>query len=55
MTRLQLKIRSIEGEYGHLVAYVIPTVTPKAAAVRSYDIAALSLHQRVSIPFDESR
>uniref|UniRef100_A0A8C4X5D7 Bardet-Biedl syndrome 7 protein homolog n=1 Tax=Erpetoichthys calabaricus TaxID=27687 RepID=A0A8C4X5D7_ERPCA len=45
-TRLELKIRSIEGQYGTLQAYVTPRLQPKTCQVRQYQIKPLSLHQR---------
>uniref|UniRef100_A0A8D2D682 Bardet-Biedl syndrome 7 protein homolog n=1 Tax=Sciurus vulgaris TaxID=55149 RepID=A0A8D2D682_SCIVU len=45
-TRLELKIRSIEGQYGTLQAYVTPRIQPKTCQVRQYHIRPLSLHQR---------
>ncbi|XP_048189524.1 Bardet-Biedl syndrome 7 protein isoform X2 [Perognathus longimembris pacificus] len=45
-TRLELKVRSIEGQYGTLQAYVTPRIQPKTCQVRQYHIRPLSLHQR---------
>ncbi|KAF6092451.1 Bardet-Biedl syndrome 7 [Phyllostomus discolor] len=45
-TRLELKVRSIEGQYGTLQAYVTPRIQPKTCQVRQYLIKPLSLHQR---------
>ncbi|TNM98925.1 hypothetical protein fugu_013489 [Takifugu bimaculatus] len=45
-TRLELKVRSIEGQYGTLQAYVTPRLQPKTCQVRRYQIKPLSLHQR---------
>ncbi|XP_066089945.1 Bardet-Biedl syndrome 7 protein isoform X1 [Saccopteryx bilineata] len=45
-TRLELKIRSIEGQHGTLQAYVTPRIQPKTCQVRQYLIKPLSLHQR---------
>ncbi|XP_066505486.1 Bardet-Biedl syndrome 7 protein isoform X2 [Hoplias malabaricus] len=45
-TRLELKVRSIEGQYGTLQAYVTPRLLPKTCQVRQYQIKPLSLHQR---------
>jgi hypothetical protein len=53
-TRLQLKIRSIEGQYGNLQAYVTPRLQPKTCQVVRYRIRPLSLHQRTH-SFDENR
>ncbi|XP_066575921.1 BBSome complex member BBS7 [Amia ocellicauda] len=45
-TRLELKVRSIEGQYGILQAYITPRLQPKTCQVRQYQIKPLSLHQR---------
>ncbi|XP_060707336.1 Bardet-Biedl syndrome 7 protein isoform X2 [Hemiscyllium ocellatum] len=45
-TRLELKIRSIEGQHGTLQAYITPRLQPKTCQVRQYQIKPLSLHQR---------
>uniref|UniRef100_A0A6Q2YKU6 Bardet-Biedl syndrome 7 protein homolog n=2 Tax=Esox lucius TaxID=8010 RepID=A0A6Q2YKU6_ESOLU len=45
-TRLELKVRSIEGQYGTLQAYITPRLQPKTCQVRQYLIKPLSLHQR---------
>lgn len=42
----QLQVRSIEGQYGTLQAYVTPRLQPKTCQVRQYQIKPLSLHQR---------
>eukprot|EP00112_Aurelia_sp_Birch-Aquarium-sp1_P006695 Seg1733.6 transcript_id=Seg1733.6/GoldUCD/mRNA.D3Y31 product="Bardet-Biedl syndrome 7 protein" protein_id=Seg1733.6/GoldUCD/D3Y31 len=53
-TRLELKIRTIEGQYGTIQAYVTPRIQPKTCQVSQYQIKPLSLHQRTHI-FDEER
>lgn len=53
-TRLELKIRSIEGQYGTIQAYITPRVQPKTCKVQQYQIKPLSLHQRTHV-FDENR
>ncbi|XP_060601022.1 Bardet-Biedl syndrome 7 protein homolog isoform X2 [Ruditapes philippinarum] len=53
-TRLELKIRSIEGQYGTIQAYVTPRVQPKTCKVKQYQIKPLSLHQRTHV-FDDNR
>ncbi|XP_053487736.1 Bardet-Biedl syndrome 7 protein isoform X1 [Ictalurus furcatus] len=53
-TRLELKVRSIEGQYGTLQAYVTPRLQPKTCQVRQYQIKPLSLHQRTHA-IDHSR
>ncbi|XP_006819865.1 BBSome complex member BBS7-like, partial [Saccoglossus kowalevskii] len=52
-TRLELKVRSIEGQYGTLQAYVTPRVQPKTCQVRQYQIKPLSLHQRTHVVDDK--
>ncbi|XP_045146150.1 Bardet-Biedl syndrome 7 protein [Echinops telfairi] len=55
-TRLELKIRSIEGQYGTLQAYVTPRIQPKTCQVCQYQIKPLSLHQRThSIDHDSKQ
>ncbi|VDK17464.1 unnamed protein product, partial [Anisakis simplex] len=53
-TRTEMRIRSIEGQYGTLQAYICPKIHPKMCQVRSYSIKPLSLHQRIH-EFDASR
>ncbi len=53
-TRLEIKIRTIEGQYGMLQAYVTPRLQPKCCQVQRYQIKPLSLHMRTH-KFDESR
>ncbi|KAK6626098.1 hypothetical protein RUM43_006402 [Polyplax serrata] len=53
-TRLDLKIRTIEGQYGTLQTYVTPNIQPKCCQLRSYKIKPLSLHTRIHI-FDPKR
>nr|XP_039265008.1 Bardet-Biedl syndrome 7 protein homolog isoform X1 [Styela clava] len=45
-TRLELKVRSIEGQYGLLRMYITPQLQPKTCIVREFVIKPLSLHQR---------
>eukprot|EP00050_Salpingoeca_kvevrii_P000694 m.154063 g.154063 ORF g.154063 m.154063 type:complete len:700 (-) comp10185_c0_seq1:1038-3137(-) len=52
VTRLQFKIRSVEGHSGTLQVYIIPQVQPKTCQIRRYHFKALSLHQRTNEPFD---
>lgn len=49
-----MRVRSIEGQYGTLQAYISPRIHPKICQVRQYQIKPLSLHQR-SHTFDENR
>ncbi|XP_064405547.1 Bardet-Biedl syndrome 7 protein homolog [Halichondria panicea] len=52
--RLEVKVRSIEGQYGTLHAYIVPLMEPKSCRVRQYQIKPLSLHQRTH-SFDSTR
>ncbi|KAJ8944863.1 hypothetical protein NQ314_009353, partial [Rhamnusium bicolor] len=52
--RLELKIRTIEGQKGILQAYVTPMVQPKCSRLIQYEIKALSLHYRIH-QFDSNR
>lgn len=45
-TRLDVKIRTIEGQYGTLQVYVTPRLQPKCCQVCQYQIKPLSVHQR---------
>ena len=53
-TRLEVKIRSIEGQYGTLQAYITPRLQPKTCQLRRYQIKPMSLHQRAHT-FDQDR
>lgn len=53
-TRLELKIRSIEGQHGTLQVYITPRLQPKTCQLKRYPIKPLSLHQRTHT-FDEQR
>ncbi|XP_019862996.1 PREDICTED: Bardet-Biedl syndrome 7 protein homolog [Amphimedon queenslandica] len=52
-SRLEVKVRSIEGQYGTLNVYVTPKLEPCSARLLSYPIKPLSLHQRTH-SFDSS-
>lgn len=52
--RIELKIRTIEGQKALLQAYVTPMVQPKCSRVAHYEIKALSLHYRIH-QFDNNR
>ncbi|XP_040570762.1 BBSome complex member BBS7 [Lepeophtheirus salmonis] len=45
-TRLEIKIRTIEGQYGTLRAYITPRLQPKCCQVQEYKVKPLSLHMR---------
>ncbi|XP_054708555.1 Bardet-Biedl syndrome 7 protein homolog [Uloborus diversus] len=53
-TRLEVKIRSIEGQYGSLQAYITPRLQPKCCQIRKYLIKPLSLHCRTHT-FNENK
>lgn len=45
-TRLEMRIRPVEGQHGTLSVYIISRITPKSCQTRSYAIQPLSLHKR---------
>eukprot|EP01064_Diplonema_japonicum_P002256 TRINITY_DN1143_c4_g1_i1.p1 TRINITY_DN1143_c4_g1~~TRINITY_DN1143_c4_g1_i1.p1 ORF type:complete len:749 (+),score=130.98 TRINITY_DN1143_c4_g1_i1:49-2247(+) len=47
-SRIEMKVRTVEGQHGTLSAYVIPFLTPKTCQLVQYDIKPLSLHQRLN-------
>ena len=49
-TRLELRIRTSEGQQGTLLAYITPILQPKCCQVRHYQIKPLSLHTRIHEP-----
>ncbi|XP_076069179.1 BBSome complex member BBS7-like isoform X2 [Oratosquilla oratoria] len=53
-TRLEVRIRTIEGQYGTLQAYITPRLQPKCCQVCQYRIKPLSLHTRIH-NFDANR
>jgi Bardet-Biedl syndrome 7 protein len=53
-TRLELRLRTIEGQHGTLRTYVTPLIQPKCCQVRQYMIKPLSLHMRCH-SFDPQR
>lgn len=53
-SRVDLKIRTIEGQHGTLQAFITPVLQPKCSQLREYPIKPLSLHIR-SHKFDEGR
>ncbi|KAL3081289.1 hypothetical protein niasHT_039766 [Heterodera trifolii] len=54
ITRMEMRIRSIEGQFGTLRLYIVPRLNPLTCKMRSYPIKPLALHERVH-QFDESR
>jgi len=46
-TRLTIRLRTIEGRYGNLNAYIVPKGKPKTAQAATYQIRPLSLHRRL--------
>lgn len=45
-TRLEIRLRPVEGQHGLLSVHVISRITPKSCLTRSYEIRPLSLHKR---------
>ncbi|GAB0099000.1 Bardet-Biedl syndrome 7 protein homolog [Sergentomyia squamirostris] len=52
--RVDLKIRTIEGQHGTLQAFITPQLQPKCSQLREYAIKPLSLHVRIHT-FDQNR
>ncbi len=48
-------MRTFEGQGGSVSVYVVPSIEPKFSLVRKYMIRPLSLHERISSPFDTAR
>lgn len=48
-TRLEIKIRTLEGQYGPLNAFVVSRVSPKTCQKTVFTIRPLSLHERVDV------
>jgi Bardet-Biedl syndrome 7 protein len=46
--RIEIKIRTVEGQHGNLKVYVIPKLTPKTCQMAEIHIKPLSLHAKVS-------
>eukprot|EP01006_Ploeotia_vitrea_P029031 TRINITY_DN61642_c1_g4_i1.p1 TRINITY_DN61642_c1_g4~~TRINITY_DN61642_c1_g4_i1.p1 ORF type:complete len:727 (-),score=80.93 TRINITY_DN61642_c1_g4_i1:42-2222(-) len=46
--RLDIKVRTVEGQCGTLQAFIVPALAPKTAQATTYAIKPLSLHQRVT-------
>lgn len=45
--RVDLRLRTVEGHQGTLIAYVTPSLPPKVSQVRRYTLRPLSMHMRV--------
>lgn len=45
--RVDLRLRTVEGHQGTLLAYVTPSLPPKVSQVRRYPLRPLSMHMRV--------
>uniref|UniRef100_A0A914LYV1 Bardet-Biedl syndrome 7 protein n=1 Tax=Meloidogyne incognita TaxID=6306 RepID=A0A914LYV1_MELIC len=54
ITRMEMRIRSIEGQFGTLRLYIVPRLVPLTCKVCSYPIKPLALHERIHY-FDEHR
>ncbi|XP_077557908.1 BBSome complex member BBS7-like isoform X1 [Haemaphysalis longicornis] len=54
-SRLEVKIRTIEGQQGVLRAYVTPHLQPKCCRLREFQIRPLSLHRRTHTLSEEDR
>ncbi|CAI9732051.1 Bardet-Biedl syndrome 7 protein homolog isoform X1 [Octopus vulgaris] len=53
-TRIDLKVRTIEGQHGTLQAYITPRTQPKTCQIKQFQIKPLSLHTRTH-SFDSAR
>ncbi|XP_014782164.1 Bardet-Biedl syndrome 7 protein homolog isoform X1 [Octopus bimaculoides] len=53
-TRIDLKVRTIEGQHGTLQAYITPRTQPKTCQIKQFQIKPLSLHTRIH-SFDSAR
>lgn len=53
-TRIEVRLRTIEGQHGTVRAYVTPRIQPKCCQVRSFKVKSLSLHVRTHA-FDPNR
>ncbi|OTF75367.1 hypothetical protein BLA29_006134 [Euroglyphus maynei] len=45
-SRLEIRLRPVEGQHGTISVYIISRITPKSCQTRSYQIQPLSLHKR---------
>lgn len=45
-SRLEIRLRPVEGQHGIITIYVISRITPKSCQTKSYNIQPLSLHKR---------
>lgn len=54
MNRLDLRFRTIEGQYGTLQTFITPNIQPKVSQLQEYQIRPLSLHMRIH-HFDQER
>jgi len=53
VSKFEIKLRTVEGQYGDLNCFVIPNANPKTCQVISIPIKPLSLHERLIEPVDE--
>ena len=54
-TRLEIQIRSVEGQYGVMRVYIMNRQSPKSCQLKVYQIRPLSLHKRVHSQVQDSR
>ncbi|EGD79408.1 hypothetical protein PTSG_09820 [Salpingoeca rosetta] len=54
ITKLDVRLRSIEGQHGTLNVFVVPRTKPKIAHRRELPIRALALHERSLKPIDDA-
>lgn len=54
-TRLEIHIRSIEGQYGQMRVYVMNRLNPKSCQLKTYQIRPLSLHKRIHSQVQDCR
>ena len=52
-SRLEMRFRTVEGQYGSVQLIVIAKMNPKTAQVYKVDIKPLSLHHRVNVIQEE--
>jgi len=48
MKRIEMAVRTVEGQFGTLQAFVIADLEPRSAQIVKFDVKPLSLHKKVS-------